>query len=87
MHNDYNGRFTFRCNGKLCLPIWRLCTDNVLHVCNNGSGGNDDDNCSDLGHGCSDGDGKCEDDGDGGNGVIQSPTSEAMASQSTTMFS
>jgi hypothetical protein len=32
--------------------------DNVLRVCNNGSGGNDDDKCSDLDSGCSDGDGK-----------------------------
>jgi hypothetical protein len=43
--------------------------DNVLHVRNNGSGGNDDDKCSDLGSGCSDGDGKGEDDSDGGNGI------------------
>ncbi len=81
MHNDSNGRITFRCNGKLCLPIWRLCTDNVLHLCNNGSGGDDDndcsdldDDCSDLGSGCSDGDGKGEDNGDSGKGVIPSPT-------------
>ncbi len=68
--------YLFRCNGKLCLPIWRLCTDNVLRVCNNnGSGGNDDDKCSDLGGGCSDGDSKVEyggnsdnDIGDGSNG-------------------
>ncbi len=82
MHNDSNGRLTFRCNGKLCLPILRLRADNVLHVCNNGSGNNDDDdcsdldnNCSDLGSGCSDGDGKGEDNDDGGNGIILSPTS------------
>jgi hypothetical protein len=43
--------------------------DNVLCICNNGSGGNDDDEYSDLGGGCSDGDGKVEDDGDSGNGV------------------
>jgi hypothetical protein len=43
--------------------------DNVLRVCNNGSGGNDDDECSDLGGGCSDGDGEGGDDDDGGNGV------------------
>ncbi len=64
-----NGRFTFSCNGKLCLPVWRLCTDNVLHVINNGSGGDDDDEYSDLGGGCSDGDGEVEDDGDSGNSV------------------
>jgi hypothetical protein len=65
----------------LCLPIWRLHTDNVLHVCNNGSGGDDDDDCSDLdddcsdlGGRCSDADGEGEDDGDGGNSVIPSPT-------------
>jgi hypothetical protein len=43
--------------------------DNALCVCNNGSGGNDDDKCSDLGGGCSDGDGKVEYDGEGGNGI------------------
>ncbi len=43
--------------------------DNVLHVCNNGSGGNDDDKCSDLNSGCSDGDGKGGDDDNGGNGI------------------
>jgi hypothetical protein len=42
--------------------------DNVLRVCNNGSGGDEDDKCSDLGGGCSDGDGEVEDDDDGGNG-------------------
>jgi hypothetical protein len=31
------------------LPVWRFRTDNVLHVYNNGSGGDDDDECSDLG--------------------------------------
>jgi hypothetical protein len=41
----------------------------VLHVCNNGSGGNDNYECSDLGGGRSDGDKKIEDNGDGGNGV------------------
>jgi hypothetical protein len=41
----------------------------VLHVCNNGSGGNDDDEYSDLGGGCSDSDGKVEDNGDSGNGI------------------
>ncbi len=50
-------------------PVWRLRTDNVLHVCNNGSGGDDDDKYSDLGGGCSDGDGEVEDDGNSGNGV------------------
>jgi hypothetical protein len=43
--------------------------DNVLHVCNNGSGGNDDKESSDLGIGCSDGDGKGGDDDNGGNSV------------------
>jgi hypothetical protein len=43
--------------------------DNVLRVCNNGSGGNDDDECSDLDSSCSDGDGEGGDDDDGGNGV------------------
>ncbi len=43
--------------------------DNVLCVCNNGNGGNDDDKCSDLGGGCSDGDGKGEDNDDGNNCV------------------
>ena len=43
--------------------------DNVLRVCNNGSGGNDDDKCSDLDSSCSDGDGKGGDDDDGSNGV------------------
>ncbi len=43
--------------------------DNVLHVCNNGSGGNDDDKCSDLNSGCSDGDGKSGDNDDGDNGI------------------
>ncbi len=51
------------------MPVWRFCTDNVLRVYNNGSGGDEDDECSDLGGGCSDGDGKVEDNGDGGNGV------------------
>ncbi len=32
--------------------------DTVLRVCNNGSGGNEVDKCSDLSGGCSDGDGK-----------------------------
>ncbi len=43
--------------------------DNVLRVCNYGSGGYDDDKCSDFCSGCSDGDGKGGDDNDGGNGV------------------
>ncbi len=43
--------------------------DNVLHVCNNGSGGDDDDEYSNLGGGCSDCDGEVEDKGDHGNGV------------------
>jgi hypothetical protein len=43
--------------------------DNVLRVCNNGSGGDDNNECSDLGSGCSDGDGKGGDDDNGGNGV------------------
>jgi hypothetical protein len=56
-------------NRRWCLPIWRLCTDNVLRVCNNSSSDNDnDDNCSDHGSGCSDGDGKVEDDGIDSNG-------------------
>ncbi len=42
--------------------------DNVLRMCNNGSGG-DDDKCSDLGGGCSDGDGKGGDNDNGSNGV------------------
>ncbi len=44
----------------------------ALCMCNNGSGGNDDDKCSGLGGGCSDGDSKVEDDGDGGIGVSDS---------------
>ncbi len=51
------------------MLVWRLRTNNVLCMCNNGSGGIDDNECSDLGGGCSDGDGKGEDDYDGGNGV------------------
>jgi hypothetical protein len=43
--------------------------DNVLRVCNNGSGGNDNNKCSDLGGGCSDGDGKGGNDDNGGNGT------------------
>jgi hypothetical protein len=43
--------------------------DNVLRVCNNGSGGDDHDKCSDLGSSCSDGDGEVEDNGNGGNVV------------------
>jgi hypothetical protein len=43
--------------------------DNVLRVCNNGSGGDDDYECSDLNSSCNDGDGKGGDDEDGGNGV------------------
>jgi hypothetical protein len=43
--------------------------DNVLHVCNNGRGGYDDDKFNDLGGGCSDGVGEGGDDDDGGNGV------------------
>ncbi len=43
--------------------------DNVLHVCNNDSGGDDDDKCSDLNSGCSDGDGEGGEDDDGGNGI------------------
>jgi hypothetical protein len=43
--------------------------DNVLRVCNNGSGGDDDNECSDLGDSCSDGDGKGGDNDDGGDGV------------------
>ncbi len=43
--------------------------DNVLRVCNNGSGGNEDDECSDLGSDCSDGDGKGGDNDNGSNGV------------------
>ncbi len=41
----------------------------MLHVCNNASGSNDDDKCSDLGGGCSDGDSKGEDNDNSGNGV------------------
>ncbi len=41
----------------------------MLRVCNKGSGGDDDNECSNLGGGCSDGDGKGEDDDDGGNGI------------------
>jgi hypothetical protein len=41
----------------------------VLRVCNYGSGGDDNDECSDLGGGCSDGDGEGEDDDNGGNGT------------------
>jgi hypothetical protein len=40
--------------------------DNVLPVCNNGSGGNDNNGCSDLDSGCSVGD---DDDGRNGFGV------------------
>ena len=36
----------------------------MLRRCDNGSGGNNN-NCSEIGHGCSDGDGKGEDDGNG----------------------
>jgi hypothetical protein len=43
--------------------------DNVLRVCNNGSGGDDNNKCSGLGGGCSDGDIEGGDNGDGGNGV------------------
>ncbi len=43
--------------------------DNVLRMCNIGSGGDDDNECSDLGGGCSDGDGEGGDNDDGGNGV------------------
>jgi hypothetical protein len=32
----------------LCLPVWRLRTDNVLCVCNNSSGSGDDNKYSDL---------------------------------------
>ncbi len=51
------------------MLIWRLGIDNVLRMCNNGSGGNDDNKCSDLNSGCSDGDGEGGDDDDGGNGI------------------
>ncbi len=54
---------------KSCLPIWTLCTDNVLCVCNNGSSSNDNDECSDLGGGCSDGADKVQDNGNAGNGI------------------
>jgi hypothetical protein len=43
--------------------------DNMLRMCNNGSGGNDDNKCSELGGGCSDGDGEGGDNDDGGNGI------------------
>jgi hypothetical protein len=43
--------------------------DNVQCLCNNSRGGDDDNECSDLGSGCSDGDGKGGDDDNGGNGV------------------
>ncbi len=43
--------------------------DNVLRVCNNGSGGNNDDKCNDLGGGCSDGDGDGGNNDDGGIGI------------------
>ncbi len=43
--------------------------DNVLRVCNNGSGSDDEDECSDLGSNYSDGDGKGGDNDYGGNGV------------------
>jgi hypothetical protein len=36
----------------------------MLHACDNGSS-NEDNNCSEIGGGCSDGDGKGEDDGNG----------------------
>ncbi len=36
----------------------------MLHACDNGSGGNDND-CSEICDGCSNGDGKGEDDGNG----------------------
>jgi hypothetical protein len=55
--------------------------DNVLRVCNNGSGGDDEDKCSDLGGGCSDGDGKGGDNDDGGNGLV----TVAMAARMTEM--
>ncbi len=42
----------------MSMLVWRLCMDNVLRVCNNGSGGDDDNECSDLSGGCSDDDGK-----------------------------
>ncbi len=51
------------------MLVWRLGIDNVLRVCNNGSGSDDDDKCSDLNRGCSGGDGKGGDDDDGSNGV------------------
>jgi hypothetical protein len=41
----------------------------MLRVCNNGSGGDEDNAYNDLGSGCSDGDGKVEDDGNSSNGV------------------
>ncbi len=43
--------------------------DNVLHMCNNGCGGNDNDESSNLGGGCSDGDDEGEDDSDRGDGI------------------
>ncbi len=42
---------------------------NVLRVCNNGSGGNDDNECSALDSGCSDGDGEGGEDDNGSNGI------------------
>jgi hypothetical protein len=41
----------------------------MLRMCNNGSGGNDDDKCSVLGGGCSDCEGNVEYNGDGSNGI------------------
>jgi hypothetical protein len=43
--------------------------NSVLPVCNNGSGGDDGNECSVLDSGCSDGDCKGGDDDDGGNGI------------------
>ncbi len=54
------------------MPVWRLRTDNMLCMCNNGSGGNNNNECSDLGGGCSDGDGEGEDNDNSGNGVDDS---------------